>query len=118
PEAALWSGKPIGLALVGIFVFDLYLFSQGVLFQALEADAWSIRGMVHAAFTPLLWLASSRHRNWLDKIRVSRKVVFHSATLLLVGLYLLFIASVGYIVRYFGSDWGRALQLALMFVAL
>ncbi len=118
PEAALWSGKPIGLALAGIFAFDLYLYSQGVLFQALDADAWNIRGLVHAAFTPLLWLASSRHRNWLDKIRVSRKVVFHSATLLLVGVYLLFIASVGYIVRYLGSDWGRALQLALIFVAL
>jgi hypothetical protein len=39
----------------------------------------------------------------------------------LVGVYLLFMAGVGYYVRYFGGEWGRALQLALItgaFVAL
>jgi hypothetical protein len=54
---------------------------------------------------PLLWLATTRHRNWIAKIHVSHKVMFHSATLVLVGLYLLFMASVGYYVRYFGGAW-------------
>ena len=36
---------------------------------------------------------------------------------MLVGLYLLFMASVGY-VRYFGGAWGGALQLGLIFVAV
>jgi len=118
PEDALWSAKPIGLGIAGAFVFDLYLFSQALLFQGLDRDAWSIRGLVHASLVPLLVLSTTRHVNWIAKIRVSRQVVFHSATLLLVGGYLLFIAGVGYYVRYFGSDWGRALQLALVFVAL
>lgn len=118
PEDALWSAKPIGLGMAGAFVFDLYLFSQALLFQGIDRDAWSIRGLAHAAVVPLLALSTTRHVNWIAKIRVSRQVVFHSATLLLVGAYLLFIAGVGYFVRYFGSDWGRALQLALVFVAL
>jgi len=118
PEDALWSAKPIGLALVGTFAFDVFLFSQSTLFQGLDADVVSVRGLAHAAVTPLLMLTSARHRDWIAKIRVSRQVVFHSAALLLVGGYLLFMAGVGYYVRYFGSDWGRALQLALMFVAL
>jgi hypothetical protein len=63
---------------------------------------------------PLLWLATTRHRNWIAKIHVSHKVMFHSATLVLVGLYLLFMASVGYYVRYFGGAWGGALQLGLV----
>lgn len=66
----------------------------------------------------MLLLATTRHRNWITKIRVSRKVVFHSATLVLVGLYMLFIAGVGYYVRYFGGEWGGALQLGLVFVGL
>ena len=38
--------------------------------------------------------------------------------LLLVGGYLLVVASVGYYVRYTGGEWGRALSVALVFVAL
>jgi putative PEP-CTERM system histidine kinase len=118
PDDALWSAKPISLGLAGTFVFDLYLFSQTVLFGGIDADALSIRGLVHAALMPLLLLSSTRHRNWIGKIRVSQRVIFHSASLLMVGGYLLFIAAIGYYVRYFGSDWGRALQLALVFLAL
>ena len=118
PEDSLWSAKPVCLGLAGTFLFDLYLFSQGVLFQGVDPDALTARPFVHALMVPLLLLATTRHRNWIAKIRVSRKVVFHSATLLLVGLYLLFIAGVGYYVRYFGGEWGGALQLGLVFVGL
>ena len=118
PEDSLWSAKPVCLGLAGTFLFDLYLFSQGVLFQGVDPDALSARPLVHALMVPLLLLATTRHRNWITKIRVSRKVVFHSATLVLVGLYMLFIAGVGYYVRYFGGEWGGALQLGLVFVGL
>lgn len=118
PEDSLWSAKPVCLGLAGTFLFDLYLFSQGVLFKGIDPDALSVRPFVHAFMVPLLLLATTRHRNWIAKIHVSRKVIFHSATLVLVGLYLLFMASVGYYVRYFGGAWGGALQLGLVFVAL
>lgn len=118
PEDSLWSAKPVCLALAAVFVFDLYVFSQGVLFKSLNADGLRARPFVHALMVPLLWLATTRHRNWIDKIRVSRKVVFHSATLIIAGLYLLFISAVGYYVRFFGGDWGGALQLGLIFVSL
>ena len=118
PEDSMWSAKPVCLGLAGTFLFDLYLFSQGVLFQGLDPDALSVRPFVHAFMVPLLLLATTRHRNWIAKIHVSRKVIFHSATLVLVGLYLIFMAGVGYYVRYFGGAWGGALQLGLVFVAL
>lgn len=118
PEDAQWNAKPICVGLAGSFVFDLYLFSQAVLFGGMDGDALSIRSMVHAALMPLLLLSSTRHRNWIGKIRVSQRVIFHSASLLIVGAYLLFISGVGYYVRYFGGDWGRGIQLALVFLAL
>ncbi|MFT7400850.1 MAG: putative PEP-CTERM system histidine kinase [Hydrogenophaga sp.] len=118
PPDALWNAKPISLGLAGVFLYDFYLFSQAVLFNGMDPDALSIRGIVHAALMPLLLLSTTRHRNWIAKIQLSRKLVFHSAALLMAGAYLLFIAGVGYYVRYFGSDWGRALQLALIFLAL
>jgi putative PEP-CTERM system histidine kinase len=113
-----WNAKPVCLSLGAIFLFDLFIGSQEALFEHFDGDAVSVRGLVHAAAVPLLFIASRRHVNWLGKLHVSRAAVFHSATLLLVGCYLLTVAGVGYYVRYTGGHWGRALSLALVFVAL
>ncbi|MFH7044234.1 XrtA/PEP-CTERM system histidine kinase PrsK [Paucibacter sp. JuS9] len=115
---ARWNAKPVCLGLSAVFAFDLFVFSQAVLFQHFDSDAFDVRAAVHAMAVPLLYLASRREGNWLGKLHVSRAAVFHSATLLLVGAYLLLVSGVGYYVRYTGGDWGRALQLALIFVAL
>jgi putative PEP-CTERM system histidine kinase len=117
PEDVRWSIKPLCLGLAGTFLFDLYVFSQAVLFSRIDLDAMSIRGLLHALLVPLLWLSVTGRREWVTKIRVSRTAVFHSATLLLAGTYLIFISAVGYYVRYFGGEWGRALQLGLVFLA-
>ena len=118
PVDARWNLKPVGLGLGAIFLFDLFIASQAALFQRFDEDAVSVRSLVHAAAVPLLYVASRRHADWLGKLHVSRAAVFHSATLLLVGGYLLFVAAVGYYVRYTGGQWGRALSVALVFVAL
>ena len=117
-DDSFWSAKPLCLGLAGMFLFDLYLFSQTILFGGAEGDAAAVRGAVYALTVPLLWLSSARRRDWVSHLRVSRKAAFHSATLLLAGMYLLFISGVGYYVRLFGGEWGRALQVGLMAVAL
>ena len=118
PQDARWNIKPLALGLACAFLFDLYLYSEAVLFSAIDADAFSIRGAVHAMVVPFLLLSTSRHSDWLSKIQISRKAAFHSATLMIAGFYLVFVSAVGYYVRYFGGEWGRALQLGLGVVAL
>ncbi|MBT9459620.1 MAG: PEP-CTERM system histidine kinase PrsK [Burkholderiaceae bacterium] len=118
PDDSRWNAKPVCFGLGLAFVFDLYFYSQAVLFGRYDEDAVSIRGGIHALSVPLLYVASKRHVDWIAKLQVSRKAAFHSATLLLAGVYLLFVSGVGYYVRYSGGGWGRALQLALLFVAL
>jgi putative PEP-CTERM system histidine kinase len=113
-----WSAKPLCLGLAVVFLFDLYLFSEAVLFGRFDRDAQSVRGAVHALAVPLLWVASRRRTDWIARLQVSRSAVFHSATLILAGGYLLFMSAVGYYVRYFGGEWGRALQLAVLAAAL
>lgn len=117
-DDSLWNAKPLCLGLAGVFLFDLYLFSTAVLFDSLDLDAANIRGAFHALMVPLLLLSTTRRRDWMSTLRVSRQAAFHSATLLLAGGYLVFISGVGYYVRLFGGDWGRALQLGLVFVAV
>ena len=43
-DESRWNAKPLCLGLGVIFVFDLYVYSQAVLFGELDADAVSIRG--------------------------------------------------------------------------
>lgn len=117
-EDSRWNIKPLSLGLAGLFLFDLYLYSQAVLFKRLDGDALTIRGAVHALMVLLLLLSTTRHRDWISRIRISQKAAFHSATLLVAGAYLIFISAVGYYVRYFGGEWGRALQVGVVFSAL
>lgn len=113
-----WNAKPLCLGLTGMFLFDLYMYSQAVLFGHIDEEALRVRGFVHMLMAPLLLLSISRRRDWISKLRVSRKAAFHSATLLIAGVYLMFVATVGYYVRFFGGEWGPSLQLAVVFAAL
>jgi putative PEP-CTERM system histidine kinase len=112
-EDQRWNAKPVCLGLACVFVFDIYLFSEGLLFAVFDPDAVSVRGAVHALAVPFLLVAARRSPNWIAKLHVSRAAAFYSASLLLAGAYLLFMAAVGYYVRFFGGEWGRALQLGL-----
>ena len=117
-DDSAWNIKPLCLGLAGQFIFDIYLFSDALMFNRIDGDSLTIRGFFHVLTIPLLVLASLRSRDWTAKIRLSQKAAFHSATLLIAGVYLLFMAGVGYYVRYFGGDWGRALQLALVWAGI
>lgn len=117
-EDSRWSAKPFCIGLACVFAFDIYLHSTAMMFGAHDPDALAARGAVHTLALPFLLVATRRGSNWITRLQVSRAVAFHSATLLLAGVYLLFISSIGYYLRFFGGSWGRALQLNLLFAAV
>lgn len=117
-QDARWYAKPVCLGLAVIFAFDLYLFADAVLFGHPDRDIEAVRGLAHALSLPLLYVGVARRGDWVRGLQVSHTAAFYSATLLLAGTYLLFIAAAGYYVRTFGGEWGRAMQLGLLFVAL
>ncbi|MBK6469418.1 MAG: PEP-CTERM system histidine kinase PrsK [Betaproteobacteria bacterium] len=114
PENLRWNAKPACLGFATVFLFDLYHYSMAVLFGGFDPDAGHVRGLVHALALPLIFVASRRRIDWIGRLQVSRTAVFYSASLLLAGAYLLFVAALGYAVRALGGDWGRAMQLALV----
>lgn len=113
-----WSIKPLCLGLAGAFIYDVYLYAEALLFNRVDADAFSMRGVVHSLVIPLVALAAVRNRDWASGVKLSRTVVFHSAALVVSGVYLLFVAGAGYYVRVFGGEWGRAFQVSLVFAGL
>lgn len=117
-EESRWNIKPMAIALVAIFLFDLYFYSVAVMFKQIDEDAFAVRGFVYLLITPLLVLTVYRIRSRPLNITLSKTAVFQTATLALVGLYLLATSAAGYYVRYLGGSWGGALQLAVLFAAL
>ena len=118
PAEARWNVKPLCIGLAGVFGFDVYLYADAVLFNRIDLDAFSIRGVVHAVAVPFIAVTAARNGNWTSKVTLSRRVVFHSAALVASGVYLLFVAAAGYYVRVFGGGWGGAFQIALLFAGL
>ncbi len=118
PMHSRWGIKPACLALAAGYTFELYLFADAFLFARIDEDVWAVRGIAHALLIPLIALSGTRSPAWTLRMSVSREVVFHSTALAGAGLYLLVIAGAAYYVRFFGGDWGRALQMTLLFAGL
>jgi putative PEP-CTERM system histidine kinase len=114
---ARWAIKPLVVALAGVFGFDLFFYSDALLFGHLDADIWLSRGLANIIVIPFIAIATARNTGWTVDLHLSRSAVFHSSALLLSGAFLLLVAGAGYFVRYVGGDWGRALQIELLFAA-
>ncbi|MHB1231447.1 MAG: XrtA/PEP-CTERM system histidine kinase PrsK [Burkholderiales bacterium] len=117
PEAQRWAIKYFCLGLGGLFAYDFYLYSDAMLFHAVDTDIWNTRGMINALVVPLIAVSAARNPQWSLDIFVSRRVVFHTTTLFGAGAYLLFMAAAGYYIRLFGGSWGGMLQAAFLFGA-
>lgn len=114
PQQWRWGVKPMTLGLGFTLVFDLYFFSEALMFRELDPTLWAVRGLVHAIAIPLFAASSARIREWSIRLNVSREAVFHTSALVITGAALLIIALAGYYVRFFGGEWGAALQTVVL----
>ena len=106
PPESRWGIKALAFGLGGLFAYDLFLYSQGLLFHSIDEMAWNARGAVNILFIPLIAIAARRNPDWDLKIFVSRQVVFYSTSLVAVGLYLLLMSLGGYALLLYGGTWG------------
>ncbi len=111
PPESRWGVKALSLGLGGLFAYDLFLYSQGVLFNSLDATTWMARGAVNILFVPLIAIAAKRNPDWDLNIFVSRQVVFYSTSLIAVGLYLLLMSLGGYALLIYGGTWGSLARI-------
>ncbi|MDP1534120.1 MAG: PEP-CTERM system histidine kinase PrsK, partial [Rubrivivax sp.] len=87
-----WAIKFLCLGLGGLFIYDFYLYANAALFNALDANVWAARGYVAALVTPLIAVSAARNPEWSAPVGLSRSMVFHTASLLGAGIYLLLMA--------------------------
>jgi putative PEP-CTERM system histidine kinase len=118
PEAERWALKFACLGIGGMFAYDFYMYSDAMLFHAVNPDIWAARGVVNALTVPLIAASVARSTSWTSELAVSRRVMFHSAALFGSAIYLLTMGSAGYYLRYFGGSWGSVMQVTFLFGAL
>jgi putative PEP-CTERM system histidine kinase len=118
PRESRWHINLLCVALGGLFLYDLLLYADGVLFHRLSFALLEARAPAMILAAPLIALATVRNRRWAIDIHVSRDVVFHSFTLIASGIFLLAVALIGEVFRRGGSEWGRVAETSLIFGAI
>jgi putative PEP-CTERM system histidine kinase len=113
-----WGIKLLCLGIGSLFTYDFLMYSDGLLFFHVSADFYAARGVTNALIVPLIAISARRNPGWSVDVFVSRHALFHSATLIGAGFYLLLMAAIGYYLREFGGEWGTVLQTAFLFGAV
>jgi len=103
--------KLLVLGLGGMFAYELFLYSQAVLFEVIDSSTFIARGLVNLFFVPMIAVAARRNPTWDLRIFVSRQVVFYSTTLVAVGFYLLLMSAGGYLIIRYGGSWGGVARI-------
>jgi len=114
----LWAVKFLVIGCGALFIYNFYLYADAFLFGRVDAEVWYVRGYAIMLLAPLIAVFVVRNPKWSFDVFISRGVIFHSATLLLVGGYLVVMAAGGYYLQMFGGDKGRAFQILFLFGAL
>ena len=118
PEQQRWAIKFLCFGLLGSYVFNFYMYSDALLYQRIDPVLWKTRGVVEAVLLPLIAVSISRDPLWSPEIFISRRVVFHTTTLIASALYLLVMGAAGYYVKKFGGSWGPVIQAFFLFVTI
>ena len=118
PYEQRWAISYLCFGIGGLFVYDFYLYANGLLFKQLDGAIWSARGLIFAMVVPLIAVSAARNPQWSLQVFVSRHVVFHTAALLGAGVYLLVMAAAGYYIRVYGGSWGGIGQTVFLFGAI
>jgi putative PEP-CTERM system histidine kinase len=115
-----WSLKFLSLGLGGLFAYDFYLYANALLFQQLDREMWAARGLASLVIVPLIAISFARQSSEAPgtNVTLSRRVMFHGASLVGAGVYLLLMAAAGYYIRIFGGNWGGVVQTAFLFAAV
>jgi putative PEP-CTERM system histidine kinase len=110
-----WHIFPLCLAAGAMFAFDLFVFAEALVVRSVDISLLSVRGMVLVFMVPPLIVTMVRNEDWRMDIHVSRRVVFHTATLTAGGIFLLAAAGAASLLGRIEGEWGTVLKITFFF---
>jgi len=112
-----WLLKYACLATFLMFGFEGFLRADALLYGFIDPSLQTAQGFVDTLIAPLIAIGGLRLLPRRQPVRFSRDAAFHTATLLVSGLFLLSMAALGYGLRTFGASWGGVLQWIILFAS-
>jgi putative PEP-CTERM system histidine kinase len=109
--------KFFSLGLAALFIYELYLFSQILVFQTTPSASWNARGAIYSIVCVFLIITLSKPDD-APQVSLSRNMVFYTTGLLGAGVLLFLMSAVGYYIKIYGQHWGAAFQQVLTFTGI
>jgi putative PEP-CTERM system histidine kinase len=119
PDEVRWNINLTCVALGGVAAFDVLTCGDAALSHRAAPTLIDGRALVATVAAPLLALAALRNRRWGADFHLSRTAAFHTATLVVCGVFLLAIAAAGELAQrtgsWLGPGWGGVAEIGLLF---
>ena len=106
------------IGLGALLVYDVLLVADAALFRRVSGVLLQGRPVVTILVAPLLALSARRDRRVRGRTALSRRVVLHTASLAVSGVFLVGLAAAGEVFRRLGANWGVVAEVSLVFAGL
>ncbi|HDH04687.1 MAG TPA: PEP-CTERM system histidine kinase PrsK [Nitrospirae bacterium] len=111
-----WNIKYILFGAGGILSINIFYYSHALLYRSLDMNLLPVKTGVILISILLIGYSLLRHKVMDVEVVVSRKILYNSLSLIIVGIYLLGLAVIGEGMRYFGPTAGRNIMAFLGFI--
>lgn len=113
-----WAIKSLGIGLAAIFLFNLVLHIPQFLTHRVDDDLVAAQPVVFLVALPLFLMSAVRSPSLRLNLHSSRRIVFHTATLIAVGVLLQGTALAAYYIRNYGGATSTILSVLVIFGTL
>lgn len=113
-----WGIKLLLLGVAAIYLYDFILYADYLMFKAVGRELYNARGLMNFFIVPVIAVSVLRNPRWKLNIQLSRKVAFHTVTLIGAGAYLIGMSAAGYFIQNYTGEWGNILQVTFIPAAL
>jgi putative PEP-CTERM system histidine kinase len=117
PKDRFWALKLFGIGLALIFSFNLVFEIPHVFAHTLNHALVATQPLIYLLALPLFVVTAVRMPTVNLRVHSSRQAVFHSATLIAIGVMVEGMAVAAYFVRSYGGSIGTVLAVVLLFSA-
>ena len=111
---SLWTTKHLLIGAGTIFAFDLFYYTEALLFLRPDGMIRNVQPIIAVLAMPLLLISARRLNDVLISLPVSRGLLVSTTALLASGVYILCVAAIAYLIRGLGWTWGPTLQLIFL----
>ncbi len=113
--------KLLCMNLGAIFIYDIYLYTHGLIFQGIDPLLWQSRAavaIVTGLFMALGGLVPLQQSQRTANFNISRPIAFYTTSLIGVGLLITSLSLGGYYVRLYGGNWGTVIYSFVLVTAV